>query len=155
MTHFAALNQLGSRFVLFGFGLLICYSTCFAQEQPISDSSQDCIACHSSVTPAIVADWRRSNHSKITPQNALARAELERRVSAKTVPDHLKNVVVGCAECHLLNTQDHSDTFNHNDQKVHLTVTPKDCATCHPVEKSQFDKNIMAFAHTNLSQNPV
>lgn len=131
------------------------WSLCLAEEQPISDLTQDCIACHSSVTPAIVADWRRSAHSKITPTKALERSELERRISANTLPDQLKNVVVGCAECHLVNSAAHTDTMDHNDQKVHLTVTPKDCATCHPVEESQFQKNIMAFAHTNLSKNPV
>jgi hydroxylamine dehydrogenase len=127
----------------------------FCEDQIISDSSQDCIACHSSVTPAIVADWRRSAHAKITLSKALEKPELERRVSVKLIPDQLKNVAVSCAECHLVNSEAHTDTFDHNDQKVHLTVTPKDCATCHPVEESQFQKNIMAFAHTNLSKNPV
>ena len=155
MAQFCALFRLDCKFLVVLSWTLLCCSVGFAQEQPMSDLTQDCIACHSSVTPAIVADWRRSAHSKITPEKALGRPELERRISVKIVPDQLKDVVVGCAECHLLNTQDHSDTFDHNDQKVHLTVTPKDCGTCHPVEESQFGKNIMAFAHTNLSKNPV
>lgn len=142
-------------FVLVLSGVFSGFSLCLAEDQPISDLTQDCIACHSSVTPAIVADWRRSAHSRITPTKALERPELERRISAKTLPDQLKNVVVGCAECHVINSGTHPDTIDHNDQKVHLTVTPRDCSTCHPVEESQFQKNIMAFAHTNLSENPV
>lgn len=136
-------------------GILFSSSLAVAEEEAISDLTQDCIACHSSVTPTIVADWRRSSHAKTSPTKALERPELERRVSATTVPDQVKNVVVGCAECHLINSEFHTDTFDHNDQKVHLTVTPRDCAVCHPVEESQFQKNIMAFAHTNLSKNPV
>ncbi len=135
-------------------GTLLCPSS-HAEDQPLSDLTQDCIACHSSVSPAIVADWRRSAHSRITPSKGMERPELERRVSSQNVPDQLKEIVVGCAECHTVNPDNHGDVFNHNDQKVHLTVTPKDCAVCHQVEESQFQKNIMAFAHTNLSKNAV
>ncbi len=71
------------------------------------------------------------------------------------VPAKLSGTVVGCAECHTLNTDAHKDTFNHNDVKVHLTVTPKDCAVCHPVETSQFDKNLMAHARGNLANNAL
>jgi hydroxylamine dehydrogenase len=126
-----------------------------ADKAPISDLSQDCIDCHSTTTPGIVADWKRSRHAAITPAEALKKPELQRRVTAKKVPDNLSGVVVACAECHMLNPKSHKDTFSHNDQKVHLLVTPKDCAVCHAVESEQYDKNLMSHAWANLAKNEL
>lgn len=106
----------------------------------ISDSSKECISCHASATPAIVADWKKSRHALVTPSDALKKPEKQRRVSAEKIPDNLTSVAVGCAECHMMNPDAHKDSFEHNDQKVHLTVTPKDCSTCHATEAAQFEK---------------
>jgi ssDNA-binding Zn-finger/Zn-ribbon topoisomerase 1 len=62
---------------------------------------------------------------------------------------------VGCAECHTLNPEKHKDTFGHNGFKIHVVVTPQDCATCHPVEVGQYGKNLMSHAYGNLQKNPV
>jgi hypothetical protein len=62
---------------------------------------------------------------------------------------------VGCAECHALRPDAHKDTFDHNGYDIHVVVSPKDCATCHAAEASQYDKNLMAHAHENLVGNDV
>jgi hypothetical protein len=127
----------------------------FGQDAPLSPLSEECIGCHSTTTPAVVADWKKSRHAKITPVEALKKPELQRRVSSEKIPEKLMGFVVGCAECHMLNPEAHRDTFNHNDRKTHLTVTPRDCSTCHSVEASQYEKNIMSHARGNLANNPV
>jgi hypothetical protein len=81
--------------------------------------------------------------------------ELARRISAAKVPDELAGVVVGCAECHTLRPEAHADTFEHNGYEVHLVVSPQDCATCHPVEAQQYDRNLMAHAYKNLKANSL
>src|SRR5208337_2099213 len=121
----------------------------------LSDLSKECISCHVSATPAIVADWKKSRHASVTPTDALKKPEKQRRVSAEKIPDNLMSVAVGCAECHMINPDAHKDSFEHNDQKTHLTVTPKDCSTCHATEAAQFEKNLMSHAHGNLANNPV
>ncbi len=126
-----------------------------AQNAPISDLSQDCISCHSTVTPAIVDDWKRSRHSSTSPRQAMAKPELSRRMSARNVPESLGDKAVGCAECHTINASAHKDTFEHNDQKVHLLVTPKDCSTCHPSEVEQYAGNTMSHARGNLINNKI
>lgn len=122
---------------------------------PVSEATQECLACHVTVTPTIVEDWKRSRHSRVTPAQGLEKPELNRRISALKVPEQLAGTVVGCAECHMINADDHKDVFLHNEKKTHLTVTPRDCSTCHPTEAEQFDKNLMAFAHINLAENKV
>ena len=34
-----------------------------AAEVPVSDVTQECLDCHASSTPAMVADWKRSRHA--------------------------------------------------------------------------------------------
>jgi len=119
----------------------------------ISKETQTCLSCHSIVTPGIVADWEKSRHSTISPEEAIKKPSLERRVSSKNIPDHFKSNVVGCYECHSLNPDTHKDTFNHNGFKIHVVVTPKDCATCHSQEVLEYSKNIMSNAHNNLLKN--
>ena len=126
-----------------------------AAEVPVSNVTQECLDCHVSSTPAMVADWKRSRHARITTADALKKPEPQRLVSADKVPDKLAGVAVGCAECHMLNPATHKDTFDHNDHKVHLTVTPKDCTTCHSAEVSQYEKNLMSHARVNLVNNPA
>lgn len=124
-------------------------------EVPMSEATQACIECHCQVTPGIVAEWGKSVHARVTPAQALAKPELKRCVSATQVPKDSAGVVVGCAECHTANPQVHEDTFEHNGFQVHIVVTPKDCAICHPKEVEEYGKNIMSHAYGNLMNNPV
>ena len=124
-------------------------------QAPISEATQACLDCHADATPGIVADWQRGRMAMKTPAQALKEPEASRRVSAKNIPAKLMKVAVGCAECHTLNPKAHADTFDHGEAKVHVVVTPKDCAVCHPTEDSQFAKNLMAHARGNLINNPV
>ncbi len=121
----------------------------------ISKATKRCLSCHRYVSPGIVAEWEKSIHAQETPEVALKKSKLKRCISTKNVPSKLCNVVVGCAECHTINPNAHKDTFNHNGFRIHVVVTPKDCAVCHPVEVKQYDKNIMAHAYKNLMKNPV
>ncbi len=121
----------------------------------VSDATQECIDCHTSITPELVQDWKKSRHAGTTVRRALEKSKLSRRVSADSVPKELTEVAVGCAECHTVNSKAHEDTFDHNDQKVHVTVTPSDCAMCHPVETEQYKENIMSHARQNLVENKL
>ena len=121
----------------------------------ISSESQDCISCHESVTPGIVADWRTSLHSHNSFANAVLKPELERRVSSSDVPEALKNVVVGCYECHSLNAAKHKDNFDHFGYKINIIVSPNDCATCHKTEVDEYANSKKANAVDNLRKNPV
>ena len=126
-----------------------------AHAAEISPGTEECLDCHRSVTPGIVADWERSRHARITLEEAVKKSVLERRVSVSKVPKSSARVAVGCAECHTLNSKKHKDTFEHNGYEVHTVVTPKDCATCHPTEVKQYSQNIMSRAYGNLNDNPV
>jgi hypothetical protein len=126
-----------------------------AADAPMSGDTEDCIFCHQMTHPGIVEDWKRSRHARTTPAQALKKEEITRRISAKEVPKELMDTSVGCAECHTMNPDSHPDSFDHNDVKVHLTVTPNDCRTCHPEEDDQFKKNLMAWAHKNLTDNSL
>jgi len=121
----------------------------------ISEETSACIECHASIHPGIVADWKESRMSRITPGEALKTSEIERRISVKDVPKKLADVVVGCAECHTINPEKHGDTFEHEGYQAHIVVTPQDCATCHPVEATQYSENLMSHAYANLNENPV
>ncbi|MEF3169298.1 MAG: hydroxylamine oxidase [Deltaproteobacteria bacterium] len=123
--------------------------------ETMSEATQTCIGCHEMVTPGIVADWKKGRHSHVTPQDALKKPELERRMSAPAAPKGMEGVVVGCAECHTVNAAGHKDTFEHNGFQVHIVVSPRDCAACHPQEVAEYDKNIMSQASGNLMENPV
>lgn len=129
--------------------------TAWGEDVAVSGATEDCLACHVDVTPGIVADWKNSLHYRTTPADALQKPDSARRVSAKTIPQELADVTVGCAECHQLNAAEHADTFDHEGADVHVVVTPRDCATCHPIETEQYDRNKMAWAHTNLNGNPL
>jgi hydroxylamine dehydrogenase len=122
---------------------------------PVSEDTETCIECHSEINPGLVAGWRKCRMSRVTPGAAKEKSPRERRVSFEKVPDALGGVVVGCAECHTLNPEEHGDTFEHNGYRIHVVVTPKDCATCHPLEAAQYGKNLMSHAYGNLQNNPV
>ncbi len=121
----------------------------------VSDATQACLSCHETVHAGVVGDWRTSRHSAVTPAEGMAVKAPGRMVSSETVPDDLKNVVVGCAECHTQNPGAHKDSFEHNGFTVHVVVTPEDCATCHKTEKSQYAENVMAHAYGNLENNKL
>ncbi len=121
----------------------------------ISVATQECIDCHQIATPGIVDDWQRSLHAGTHPGEALAKDPLDRRISAETVPDEFKNSIVGCAECHTMRQDRHGDTFEHNGFQVHVVVSPEDCAVCHPVERAQYEQNLMSHAYGNLHENAV
>ena len=140
---------------IFTLTILIYSNPAFSQEPVISDDTQTCIDCHSTLHPGIVEEWKRSAHSKISPSEASKKEGLQRLVSAEKIPEYLLNNTVGCAECHLMNPDTHKDTFDHADYSVHTVVTPKDCAVCHSVEEKEYDKNIMSHAYGNLMNNPV
>lgn len=122
---------------------------------PLSEQTEECIACHSDITPGIVQDWRSSRHARTTPQMALTKPPLERRISAEIVDQRLQSVVVGCYECHSLNPERHRDHFEHFDYGVNVIVSPNDCKTCHPVEVDQYSGSKKAHALGNLIKNPV
>lgn len=120
-----------------------------------SDQTQECLGCHEVVTPGIVADWLKSRHSTTTPAQALTREPLERRVSADSVPEGLREVSVGCFECHGLNPEKHKDNFEHESYQINVVVSPNDCKTCHPDEVEQYSESKKAHAIGNLRDNPV
>ncbi|MDP3017525.1 MAG: multiheme c-type cytochrome, partial [Deltaproteobacteria bacterium] len=122
---------------------------------PISQETFACLNCHKVYTPGIVEDWLKSRHSKTLPSSALKKAEKARRISAKKVAASLEKVVVGCYECHSLNAEKHRDNFEHMGFKINVIVSPRDCATCHPVEVKQFSDSKKAHAVGNLVKNPV
>ncbi|MGD8471260.1 MAG: multiheme c-type cytochrome, partial [Desulfobacteraceae bacterium] len=126
-----------------------------AAEVAVSEATAECIDCHASIHPGIVNDWQNSRHAKITPQKAMAVEGVARKVSSKSVPRGLQNVVVGCAECHTLRPEAHADTFEHNGYDVHVVVSPDDCQTCHVTERKQYAENIMAHAYGNLADNKL
>ena len=121
----------------------------------ISDDTEECLGCHEYVTPGIVADWRGSKHSQVTLAEAIAKPLLQRRVSATEPAGELTETVIGCAECHTINADDHPGSFDHNGYTVHTVVSPRDCAVCHPVEVDEYSDNLMSQAYGNLMHNPL
>ncbi len=136
-------------------GLFAFVPVVMGANAPISEETEKCIDCHSSVTPGIVADWQKSQHAKISPAQALKRPRLERRISVDEAPKGMADHSIGCAECHTMKSKGHKDSFDHNDFNVHVVVTPKDCSSCHPVEANQYGKNLMSHAYGNLQHNTL
>ncbi|WKZ17989.1 MAG: multiheme c-type cytochrome [Candidatus Jettenia sp. CY-1] len=120
----------------------------------LSEQTQVCIICHKNYTPGIVEDWLRSRHSKTTPEIALKKSALERRVSSETIPESLQTVVVGCYECHSQNPSAHKDNFEHFGFKINVIVSPNDCKICHSAEVDQYSVSKKAYALDNLQKNP-
>ncbi len=143
------------RVIAFWLALFTTTAGVWASEAPVSEATKGCLECHTSLNPGIVAGWKKSRHARTTPGAALQQPKIERRISVEKLDEGLSAHVVGCAECHTLNPAKHADTFDHNDYSVHVVVTPRDCATCHPVEEAQFEKNLMYKAHVNLMNNPL
>ena len=113
------------------------------------------LGCHRELHPGLVASWEKSRHSRITPASGLLKESISRRVSSESIDKSLRDVVVGCYECHSLRTEQHADSFEHNGYRINVIVSPKDCATCHSVEAGQYSKNIMSHAYGNLVDNSL
>lgn len=142
------------------FMFLVALSFCMplaapAQDVPISEATQECLECHAVIHPGIVAGWQSSRHAAVTTGQAARVKGLALKVSGKNIPDTLKTVVVGCAECHTLRPKAHGDTFHHNGYDVHIVVSPDDCRICHLQEADQYQRNVMAHAYANLADNKV
>ncbi len=135
--------------------LLVLWGPLYALGAEVSPATSECLDCHRSATPGVVADWEESRHAQVTPAEATQKPPLHRTVSLSKPPKGSAQVVVGCAECHSLNPAKHRDTFEHEGHRVHVVVTPKDCATCHPTEVKQYGRNLMSHAHINLNNNPI
>lgn len=133
--------------------LIPCLSS--AADVPVSEATSECIDCHATFQPGIVADWQKSRHAIMTPGRAMQAEALALKVSSKNVPEKLRGTVVGCAECHMLRPAEHADTFEHNGYDIHIVVSPKDCSTCHNVEADQYSGNLMAHAYQNLAGNAL
>jgi hypothetical protein len=153
------------RFILF-FPLILLisfFNFLFAAEEkseispdiPLSPQTKACISCHILYTPGIVKDWETSRHSKTTPEEAMKKSTLEKRISAENVPKELFSYPVGCFECHSQNGENHKDNFEHFGYKINIVVSPHDCQTCHPVEAKQYSGSKKANAYGNLMDNPV
>jgi hypothetical protein len=143
-------------------GFLLVYAVLFSVMWPasgaaatVSDATDECLSCHVATQPGMVGDWQLSRHAQTTPNEALQRKPLERRVSSEKIPQELLDKAVGCAECHTRNAEKHKDTFEHNGYQVHVVVTPNDCAVCHSQEAEQFSQNLMSHAHLNLVNNKL
>jgi len=69
-----------------------------------------CLSCHDTTTPAIVAQWAESKHSKVG---------------------------VKCYVCHQAHDDDPAG-FDHNGFRITALVTPKYCESCHPSQTQEF-----------------
>lgn len=145
--HKAAAVVLGS--------LMVMLAAEGARSAEVSEQTAECLGCHETFNPEIVAAWKQSRHGQVTPAEALRKPALERRVSSAQIPDALKDHPVGCFECHSLNAAKHKDSFEHNGQVLQVVVSPEDCRTCHEQERRQYDENLMSHAYGNLVKNPL
>jgi hypothetical protein len=91
----------------------------------IATAQDACIACHSSQTPTIVEDWRRSEHSKVG---------------------------VSCYICHQVEEGDYSE--DHHGYVITPVVSPKKCAICHEYEYITQTSSKHAFASINGPLKP-
>jgi hydroxylamine dehydrogenase len=133
----------------------LCFTASSSAEVGLSPQTQACIECHQVIHPGIVADWQTSRMATITPAEGLKKPERERRISTATVPEALRDVAVGCYECHSLNQPQHKDNFEHAGFRINVVVSPDDCKVCHPLEADQYGKGKKAHARGNLTENPV
>jgi hydroxylamine dehydrogenase len=133
----------------------LCLFPSWAPAGTLSEATETCLECHETVTPGIAADWKNSRHARVSPGEALKKPKLERRMSVSAAPDGMEGTAVGCAECHTLNSDKNNAGFEHNGYDVHIVVSPRDCAACHPQEVAEFGENLMSKAYPNLMKNPV
>ncbi|MFN2365982.1 MAG: multiheme c-type cytochrome [Desulfurivibrionaceae bacterium] len=126
-----------------------------AAEAPISEQTEDCLACHAILHPGIVEDWKKSRHARITVKEAMAVEGLARKVSSTSIPEKYRDIAIGCAECHTMRPDAHEGTVDHLGHRMHIVVSPDDCRTCHDEEAEQFEKNLMSHAYGNLANNSL
>jgi len=122
---------------------------------PLSEATKTCLDCHKDLHPGLVRDWLASRHAQVASGAAMKKPEMERRISAKSIPEALQSVAVGCYECHTLNPAAHKDNFDHAGFKINVVVSPNDCKTCHTTEADQYGGSTKAYALANLDNNPV
>lgn len=155
----SAINHTPYRLIGLGLLLMLPYFAKASEKGKVppvmSSETEECIGCHESLTPGIVADWRKSFHASVTPANAMKKGEMERKVSATEVPESLAGVVVGCYECHTLRQEQHQDNFEHFGYNINVVVSPADCSTCHPTEEQEYARSKKAHAVGNLEKNPL
>ncbi len=72
----------------------------------VAADSAACIDCHETVTPGVVAQWKKSAHS---------------------------GKLVACLDCHEAKEGD-KDGFEHNGRLIAVIVSPLDCSRCHEKE---------------------
>jgi hydroxylamine dehydrogenase len=84
----------------------------------VSEAGQECLDCHSTSTPGLVAQWRGSPHA---------------------------NAAVDCYSCHQANAGDPA-AFDHYGRKIAVIVTPAYCGRCHAAENAQFQQSHHANA---------
>jgi ssDNA-binding Zn-finger/Zn-ribbon topoisomerase 1 len=149
------MKSLLSRLLLSASLILAAVINVYGQDENLSKETEECLGCHRELHPGLVASWEKSRHSRITPAAALLKEPTGRRVSADTIAGPLREVVVGCYECHALRTEHHADSFEHNGYQVNVIVSPDDCATCHSTEVTQYGRNIMSHAYANLVDNSL
>lgn len=125
------------------------------QRPATSDRTTECIGCHESINPGLVADWRTSRHAGTTPRRALELEQSARRISSDSIPEGLAEVSVGCYECHGQGGKDRKGAFEHFGSTIHTVVSPADCQTCHAEEERQYRDSKKAHALDNLRKNPV
>lgn len=70
-----------------------------------------CLACHNTVTPGVVKDWKDSKHSSVR---------------------------VDCFTCHGSSGKSRPDSVAHNGFQITVLVTPADCQGCHRGEAEEF-----------------
>lgn len=84
----------------------------------VSAEGQACLDCHTSTTPALVEQWKESEHYKKG---------------------------VDCYSCHKANAGDPA-TVDHYGQKIAVIVTPRYCGNCHARETDQYEHSRHARA---------
>ena len=71
---------------------------------------------------------------QVVSSAAIKKPEMKRGISAKSIPETLQRVAVGCYECHTLNSAAHKDNFDHAGYKINVVVSPNDSKTYQSTE---------------------
>jgi hypothetical protein len=86
----------------------------------VTPRSAACLECHEAEGRGITEPWRGSVHARVG---------------------------VGCVECHAA-TREQADGYDHYGERIVTSVTPRTCASCHPVEGAEF----AASAHARAAE---
>lgn len=87
-------------------------------EAIVTAVNKSCVDCHTKDSPALVMEWKASQHARVG---------------------------IGCNECHSAN-EGEIDAFKHEGVWISALVTPKDCAKCHTKEYTEFSTSHHAKA---------